>query len=214
MTTVSFTEMKHGTHEDYAMLHELEAPYLAGTARRLMRELASQGDESLSGYKVTRLEHALQSATRVWRDGADKDWIVGALLHDIGDGLSPQNHDRFAAEILRPFVREEVTWVVENHGVFQMIYYAQHYEGWNQHERDKHAGHRYYQSAVDFCERWDQNCFDPDYDSKPLAFFTDMMEEVFARKAYDEGHLHEGEVFGVPGKTASGIEEGVAATIR
>jgi predicted HD phosphohydrolase len=197
METVSFTEMKHGTKADYEMLHELEKPYMAGTARRLMKELASQADETITGYKVTRLEHALQSATRAWREGADTDWIVGALLHDIGDGLSPQNHDRFAAEILRPFVRDEVTWVIENHGVFQMVYYAHHY-GWDQFEREKHVGHRYYQSAVDFCERWDQGCFDPDYDSKPLEFFAEKVEEVFARKAYGEGHLYAGEVFGLP----------------
>ena len=94
-------------------------------------------------------------------DGADDDWIVATLLHDIGDGLAPQNHDRMAAEILRPFVREEVTWVVEHHGAFQMIYYAHHLDGWNPNERDQYRDHAYYQTAVDFCERWDQNCFGP-----------------------------------------------------
>ena len=111
--TVSFTQMKDGTREDYELLHQLEGPYLAGTADRLLRELKSQGDETLAGYKITRLDHALQSATRARRDGADTDWVVAALLHDIGDGLAPQNHDRFAAEILRPFLRDEATWVVE-----------------------------------------------------------------------------------------------------
>ena len=108
---VSFTQMKDGSKEEYELLHRLEGPYLAGTADRLLRELASQGDETLSGYKITRLQHALQTATRARRDGADIDWVVAALLHDIGDGLAPQNHDRFAAEILRPFLRDEVTWV-------------------------------------------------------------------------------------------------------
>lgn len=198
MQTVSFTEMKHGTKDDYAMLHELEKPYFADTAKRLLRELASQANESLTGYKVNRLEHALQSATRAWRDGADTDWIVAALLHDIGDGLSPQNHDRFAAEILRPFVREEVTWVIEHHGAFQMIYYAHHYEGWNRYEREKYADSPYYQSTVDFCERWDQSCFDPDYDSQPLEFFAPMVEAVFSRTAYAAEHLRAGEVIGLP----------------
>ncbi len=188
MPTVSFTEMKHGTSADYALLEELEKPYQAGTARRLLRELASQAEESLAGYPVTRLEHALQAATRAWRDGADIDWIVAALLHDIGDGLAPQNHDRFAAEILRPFVRAEVTWVVEHHGTFQMFYYAHHY-GWDQNARDQYADSPYFQKAVDFCERWDQSSFDPAYDSQPLAFFAPMVEEVFARKAYAEGVL-------------------------
>ena len=197
METVSFTEMKNGSKADYELLRDKEHEFCAGTARRLIKELASQATETFAGYKVTRLEHALQSATRAWREEADVDWVVGALLHDIGDGLAPQNHDRFAAEILRPFVREEVTWVIEHHGVFQMVYYGHHY-GWDQYAREQHAGHPYYQSAVDFCERWDQGCFDPDYDSKPLEFFTEMVEEVFARKAYDEAHLHTGKVFGLP----------------
>jgi predicted HD phosphohydrolase len=189
MSIVSFTEMKHGTKEDYAFLDALEKPYHSATASRILRELEAQGEESLSGYKITRLEHALQSATRAWRDKADIDWIVGALLHDIGDGLAPQNHDRFAAEIIRPFVREEVTWVIEHHGAFQMIYYAHHLDGWNPNERDKYKDSPYYQAAVDFCEHWDQNCFDPGYDTKPLAFFVPMVEAVFARKAYDPAHL-------------------------
>ena len=186
MKTVSFTEMKHGTKQDYDYLEALEQPYREGTAKRILKALAAQGEESLAGYKVSRLEHALQSATRAWRDQADIDWIVGTLLHDIGDGLAPQNHDRFAAEVIRPFVREDVTWVVEHHGAFQMIYYAHHYDGWNPNERDKYRDSPYYQAAVDFCENWDQSSFDPDYDSKPLEFFAPMVEEVFARKAYDE----------------------------
>lgn len=186
MKTVSFTEMKHGTKQDYDYLEVLEQPYRDGTAKRILKALAAQGEESLAGYKVSRLEHALQSATRAWRDQADIDWIVGTLLHDIGDGLAPQNHDRFAAEVIRPFVREDVTWVVEHHGAFQMIYYAHHYDGWNPNERDKYRDSPYYQAAVDFCENWDQSSFDPDYDSKPLEFFAPMVEEVFARKAYDE----------------------------
>ena len=201
METVEFTEMKYGTKAEYQMLRDKEHEFCSGTARRLMKELASQAEETFGGYQVTRLEHALQSGTRAWREDAGVDWVVGALLHDIGDGLSPQNHDRFAAEILRPFVREEVTWVIENHGVFQMVYYGHHY-GWDQFEREKHAGHPCYQSAVDFCERWDQNCFDPNYESKPLEFFTEMVEEVFARKAYDEAHLQKGKVFGLPALAA------------
>ena len=126
---VSFTQMKDGTRDDYQMLHKLEEPYHRGTAKRLLAELARQGNETLEGYKITRLEHALQSATRARRDGASSDWVVAALLHDIGDGLAPQNHDKFAAEILRPFMPEEITWVVEHHGIFQMYYYAHHLAG-------------------------------------------------------------------------------------
>ncbi|MEM1275275.1 MAG: HD domain-containing protein [Pseudomonadota bacterium] len=195
--TVSFTQMKDGTKEDYEFLHRAEKPYLAGTADRLLKELASQADETLSGYKITRLEHGLQSATRARRDGADVDWVVATLLHDIGDGLAPQNHDKFAAEIMRPFMREEVVWTVEHHGIFQMYYYAHHY-GWDRELREKYSDSPFYQSCVDFCERWDQSSFDPDYPMDPLESFSDEVREVFARKAYDPAVTQEGVVKGLP----------------
>ncbi len=197
MKTVSFSQMKDGTAEDYALLHELEKDHVSGTAKRLLRELASQEEETIAGYKVTRLDHALQSATRAYREGADVDWIVCALLHDIGDGLAPQNHDRFAAEILRPFVREECAWTVEHHGLFQTHYYG-HFYGWDRNARDEHKDHPYYQACVDFCERWDQSCFDPDYKAEPLSFFEDMVAEVFSRKPYEADIIKEGVASGLP----------------
>ncbi|MCR9215434.1 MAG: HD domain-containing protein [Proteobacteria bacterium] len=196
MKTVSFTEMKHGTRDDYLLLRDHEEAHFAGTADRLLRELSLQGEETIPGYPVTRLEHALQSATRAVDAGADIDWIVATLLHDIGDGLAPQNHDKFAAEVLRPFVREEVTWVVEQHGIFQMVYYGQHY-GWDPNEREKFASHPYYQTCVDFCELWDQSSFDPAFESKPLEYFTPIVHEVFARNAYDDTVLCPNEARGL-----------------
>ncbi len=200
MATVSFSRMEHGTREDYLLLHELEQHHIAGTAERLLRELARQDEETYEGYKITRLGHALQTATLAERDGADIEWIVAALLHDIGDGLAPQNHDRFAAEILRPYVREEVTWTVEHHGPFQMIYYAHHY-GWDPNEREKYRASPYWQSCADFCGRWDQAAFDPEYPTKTLAQFAPLVREVFARKAYDPAVLKPGAVLGVPSAT-------------
>jgi predicted HD phosphohydrolase len=195
--TVNFTQMKDGTEKEYLLLRELEKPHVALTADRILRELALAAEETLAGYRITRLEHALQTATRARREGADIDWIVAALLHDIGDGLAPQNHDRFAAEILRPFLREECTWVVEHHGAFQMIYYAHHY-GWDPNERDKYKDNPHYPACVDFCERWDQASFDDRYASDPLASFEPLVREVFARKAYDPSVLQAGVVRGLP----------------
>jgi predicted HD phosphohydrolase len=198
MQTVSFTQMKDGTKDDYLLIQRLEQNYFAGTARRILTELASQGQETIEGYKITRLEHALQSATRAERDGAGLDWIIAALLHDIGDGLAPQNHDQMAAAILRPFMREECTWTVENHGVFQMFYYAHHLEGWDQHAREKHRNHQYFCSAAAFCDRWDQSSFDPNYNSHPLSHFAPMVEEFFARKAYAPEIIRPGQISGLP----------------
>jgi predicted HD phosphohydrolase len=158
--TVSFTQMKDGTKAEYELLHELEKPFLALTADRVLEELRRQEHITLEGYRITRLEHGLQSATRAERDGADTDWIVAALLHDIGDGLAPQNHDRMSAEVIRPFVRWDVAWVVEHHGIFQMLYYGHHY-GWDRNARDRFRDHPCFDSCAEFCERWDQSSFDP-----------------------------------------------------
>lgn len=191
--TVSFTQMKDGTKEDYALLHELEKPFLALTPDRVLDELRRQEHVTLEGYPITRLEHAVQSATRAERDGADIDWIVGALLHDIGDGLAPQNHDRMSAEVIRPFVRWDVAWVVEHHGIFQMLYYGHHYN-WDRNARDRYRDHPCFDSCATFCERWDQASFDPDYDSAPLEHFEPMVREVFGRKAYDAAVIRDGDV--------------------
>ena len=191
--TVSFTQMKDGTRDDYLLLERLEKPYLATTPDRILGELHRQGQVSLDGYKITRLDHGLQSATRAQRDGADIDWIIGALLHDIGDGLAPQNHDRFSAEVIRPFVRWDVAWVVEHHGIFQMHYYARHY-GWDENARDQFRDHPCFDSCATFCERWDQSSFDPEYDTQNLEHFEPMLRDVFARKAYDPAILRPGYV--------------------
>ncbi|EED35100.1 metal-dependent phosphohydrolase, HD subdomain [Luminiphilus syltensis NOR5-1B] len=187
---VSFTAMKDGSAEDYAFLTEHEIEYAKGTADRLLTALASL-DGGLSGYQITRLDHSLQAATRAERDGADTDWIVSALLHDIGDIFAPYNHDEYAATILRPFVREQCTWAVEKHGDFQLIYYGQHV-GADSHKRDQYAGHPYFDDCASFCERWDQSSFDPAYDTLPLEHFANRVREVFARSPYDPAVLKQG----------------------
>jgi predicted HD phosphohydrolase len=191
MDQVKFTAMKDGDAEDYAFLGRHEVAYASGTAVRLLEALV-QLDEGLSGYKISRLGHSLQCATRAWAAGADDDWVVCALLHDIGDIYAPYNHDEYAAAILKPFVREQCTWVVEKHGDFQRLYYA-HHTGGNPHARDRFAGHPYYDDCAAFCEAWDQSSFDPDYGWKDIGFFRPMVEAVFARPAYDPAVIRPGE---------------------
>lgn len=190
MDRVTFTRMKDGTKEEYDFLTAHEIEYTKGTADRLLTAMVDL-DKSLSGYQVTRLGHSVQSATRAWRDGADIDWVVGALLHDIGDIYAPYNHDEYAATILKPFVREQVTWCVQTHGDFQLVYYG-HHVGADPLKRERHAGHCYFDDCVAFCERWDQASFDPDYDDLPLDFFAPMVREVFARTPYDPEVIREG----------------------
>ena len=183
MERVKFTAMKDGDKEDYDFLTAHEVEYTKGTAGRLLSALVEL-DEGLSGYQVTRLGHSLQAATRAERDGADTDWIVAAHLHDIGDIYAPYNHDEYAAAILRPFVREQVAWVVEKHGDFQLVYYGKHV-GANPDKRDAFRDSPYFDDCAAFCERWDQSAFDPAYDTLPLAHFAKRVAQVFARAPYD-----------------------------
>ncbi|MCB6185118.1 HD domain-containing protein [Leeia sp. TBRC 13508] len=183
MEHVSFKQMKDGTAEEFIFLRKLENEFCTRTASRLIEELIRQKTETLEGYRITRYEHAVQSATRAMRDGADDDWIVATLLHDIADGIAPRNHDRAAAEILRPFVREDVCWVIEHHALFQTFYYGEHL-GWDKYAREAYKDHPWYQLTVDFCENWDQSSFDENYPSEPLETFIPIVERVFNREPY------------------------------
>mgnify|MGYP001238502566 FL=1 len=182
MKTVNFIQMKDGSKEEYLLLDKYEQDYIKGTADRILNFMKGL-TSTLEGYKISRLEHSLQSATRAFNDGAEEEMIVAALLHDIGDELAPLNHSEYAASVLKPYVTEKTHWIIEKHGEFQMYYYA-HYLGKNQNQREKYKNHKYYQDAINFCENWDQASFDPNYKSKPLDFFAPTVKKIFARKPY------------------------------
>jgi predicted HD phosphohydrolase len=181
--TVSFTEMQHGTATDYALLDSFERQHAVGLAGRLLG-VVDRLDDSLGGYQISRKEHSLQSATRARRAGADIDWVVAALLHDIGDDLAPYNHAEYAAAVLRPYVREEISWVIEHHGVFQSYYFAHHLGG-DRDRREEFRDHPWFDLCAEFCAEWDQNSFDPAGPIDDLASFADDVHTVFARPAWD-----------------------------
>ena len=182
MKKVSFTEMKNGTKDDYLFLDRHEKNFASKTADRILKFMSGL-TETLEGYQISRLEHSLQSATRAHKNGESEEMVVATLLHDIGDELAPMNHSEYAAAILKPYVSERTHWIVEKHGEFQMFYYAHHLGG-DKNKRDKYKGHKYYQATIDFCEKYDQNSFDPNYKSLPLDFFKPMVKKIFSRKPY------------------------------
>ena len=163
MKKVKFTQMKDGTKEDYDLLSKYEEKFSKDLPDRVLEALKNL-DSSVDGYQVTRLEHSLQSATRAEKDGADEEMVVATLIHDIGDNLAPHNHSQLVASVLRPYVSEKIYWIILHHGIFQEYYYA-HHIGRDRNARDKFKDHPYYQDAVDFCEKWDQKSFDPNYES-------------------------------------------------
>ena len=182
MKKVNFTEMKNGSREDYELLEKYEKNFERKTADRLLKYLASQ-TTTLEGYQITRLEHSLQAATRAYKNGESEEMVVATLLHDIGDDLAPMNHSQYAASIIRPYVSEKTYWIILHHGLFQ-TYYSAHHLGGDRNARDKFKDHNYYQDTVDFCEKYDQSSFDPNYKSMSLEEFEPMVKKIFDRKPF------------------------------
>ena len=182
MSQVKFTEMKNGSKEDYLLLDKHEKKFAENTGERLLKFMSTL-DDTLEGYKVTRLEHSLQTATRALKDKADDEMIVAALFHDIGDELAPLNHSEYAAAVLKPYVSEKTHWIIEKHGEFQMYYYAHHLGG-NRNQRDKYKGHKYFLDTINFCEKWDQSSFDPNFKSLNIENFRPYVQKIFSRKPY------------------------------
>ncbi|MDW3213988.1 MAG: HD domain-containing protein [Ilumatobacteraceae bacterium] len=148
-------------------------------ADRVMDMLRSM-DELHQGFAVSQLDHALQTATRAERDGADEDMVIASLCHDIGKTFSNMNHPAIAAEMLRPWVSDEAYWVVKYHQDFQgRHYYAR--IGMDPEMRRKHLGHEHYEMAERFADVWDQTAFDPKYPSESLDHFEPLVRKVFSR---------------------------------
>jgi len=181
MDSINFTRMDQGTAEEYAFLGRLWEEHKKDHLTDGVLGLLKQMKGPTLGYKIDRYEHSLQSATRAQRDGADEETVVAALLHDVGDSIAPDNHSQVAAAILRPYVSEKTYWIVLHHGIFQG-YYFWHHSGGDRNAREQYRGHPYFEACADFCERWDQVSFDPDYDTLPLEAFEPMVYRLFARE--------------------------------
>jgi predicted HD phosphohydrolase len=173
-----FKAMTEGTQEDWMAIVRAAAPHRNELPDRILAHLNMlKGDHG--GFPVDRLEHSLQTATRAFKDGRDEEYVVCALIHDIGDILGPANHAEVGAVILRPYVSEENHWMMDKHGIFQGYYFF-HYLGLDRDLRDQHRGHPHFEYCAQFCHLYDQNSFDPDYESMPLEAFEPMLRRVLA----------------------------------
>ena len=171
--------MDKGTKEDYDLIAIHQSINERGLLKRVIPWLQMMDVES--PFQITMLQHSLQTATRADKDGADVETIVCALLHDIGDLISPSNHSQVSAALLRPYISEKNYWIVLNHGLFQGYYWVHHYDE-DRNLRDKYKDHPYYQDCIDFCSKWDQKSFDPNYEIQSLEHFIPMIEEIFLRE--------------------------------
>ena len=174
-----FSAMTEGTKEDWTVSATHAAEFNKQLPARVLAHLRLL-DGDYGGFPVDRLTHSLQTATRAHRDGRDEEYVVCALLHDIGDTLGSHNHPDVAAAILKPFVSEQNLWMVANHGMFQGYYFF-HHLGLDRNMRDQFKEHPWYEYTAQFCHLYDQAAFDPEYESEPLEFFAPMVERVFAK---------------------------------
>jgi predicted HD phosphohydrolase len=178
-TPSGFTRLDQTTADDLAAIaHDTIAfqPEVADHVLAMLRAL----EHVVVGFPVDQLTHNLQTAALAERDGADDEMVVAALCHDVGKAVSIPNHPRIAAEILRPYVREEVRWVIAVHQDFQGKHYFEHI-GMDPNARERHAGHEWYDVAARFADEWDQVAFDPGFATPPLEHFEARLRALFAR---------------------------------
>jgi predicted HD phosphohydrolase len=175
----TFTRMQDSTREDWQLIGGEFMQFASSLPERVIKHLQIlEGD--YGGFPVDRYTHSLQTATRALRDGRDEEYVVCALLHDIGDTLGSFNHPDIAAAILKPFVREENHWMVQNHGIFQGHYFF-HHIGLDRNLRDNFRNHPNYERTAEFCELYDNPAFDPKAETLPIGEFEPMLRRVMAQ---------------------------------
>ena len=176
--SATFGAMTEATPLDWKIIAAHNRVFANDVAGRVLDHLRLL-DGDCGGFSVDRLEHSVQTATRAYRANKSDEYVVCALLHDIGDTLGSYNHPDIAAAILKPFVSDEHLWMVEKHGIFQ-CYNFFHHLGLNRNLRELFADHPAYDLTVEFCQEFDQPAFDPAYDSMSLEDFIPAVETLFA----------------------------------
>lgn len=171
--------MKESSREDWERISAEFPAFARALPDRVIAHLKLlEGD--YGGFPVDRYTHSLQTATRALRDGRDEEYVVVALLHDIGDTLGAFNHPDIAAAILKPFVSEANLWMVQNHGIFQGHYFF-HHLGMDRDMRERFREHPHYGRAAEFCELYDAPAFDPRAETLPVSEFEPMLRRLMAR---------------------------------
>lgn len=175
----TFTRMDLSTQEDWQKIGAEFVKFGKSLSDRVLAHLKLL-DGDYGGFPIDRYSHSLQCATLALRDGRDEEYVVCALLHDIGDTLGTFNHPEVAAAILKPFVSEANFWMVQNHGIFQGYNFF-HYVGLDRNMRDMFKDHAHYERTAEFVELYDNPAFDPEAETFPISEFEPMVRRLFAQ---------------------------------
>ncbi|CAM3822120.1 HD domain-containing protein [Polynucleobacter arcticus] len=179
MDKMHFTSMDQGTVADFEKLKKVHEHTLAVLPDQLFALLENLSKDT--AYNITRKEHCLQTATRALRDGKDEEYIVVALFHDITEPLGPFNHGEVIASILHPFISRNNYWMLVQHGLFQTYFYGDKI-GLDPNARDQYKSDPAYEQTVEFCAKYDEISFDPNYKSEPLSTFDPMVRRVLTKQ--------------------------------
>jgi predicted HD phosphohydrolase len=173
----SFTSFEESTKDDWSLIMSQRGELEGSLPDRILEQMEHLRND-YGGFPVDRLEHSVQTATRAEKDGRDDEYVLCALLHDVGDPLAPFNHPEIAAAIVKPFVSEANHWMVEHHGIFQG-YYFWHHIGLNRNTRDRFSDHQHYDRCEEFCAEYDGPAFDPNYQSNPIGHYEPLIRDFF-----------------------------------
>ncbi|RQO60485.1 phosphohydrolase [Paucibacter sp. KBW04] len=174
-----FTRMEDSTAAEWRLIGAEFMQFAAQLPDRVIAHLKLL-ENDYGGFPIDRYNHCLQTATRALRDGRDEEYVVCALLHDIGDTVGTFNHADIAAAILKPFVSEENHWMVAHHAIFQGHYFF-HHLGMDRDMRDQFKDHPAYARTAEFCALYDNPAFDPQGETLPIEAFEPMLRRVLAQ---------------------------------
>jgi predicted HD phosphohydrolase len=175
----TFTRMDESTAEQWAVIGTETSAHQGRVADSMLAMLESLANIT-DGFATDQLTHSLQTATRAERAGADDEVVFASLVHDIGKAVSVPNHPAIAAEMIRPYVRDDVYRMIKHHQDFQGRHYYAHFGG-DPDAREQYRGESFFELTEQFADDWDQVSFDPDYDTLPLEHFEPLVREVTAR---------------------------------
>ena len=169
---------------DWALLNSQRAEYLAEQLPEQVLALLKASEDAPSfGYAINNYEHCVQTAVLLHQDNHDEETIVTGLLHDVGFVVCPENHGRFAADLLRPYISEKNVWMLEHHEIFQRIHLHEFSNesdpNWI-NERDRWRDHPFFEWTADFIEKYDIVAVNPNLAGTPIEIFEPMVQRVFS----------------------------------
>lgn len=175
------------------------AKMLMGDDPRLPKMPAKPTLVDFFKYRFGPAQHLLQSARHALKDGLPEKMVLACLLHDIGViGFIRSDHGYWGAQMVEPYVDEEVTWAIRAHQALRFFadeaagypypdqyrrYFGADYEpdDYIKADYERARTHKWYMSARMICVH-DIYSFDPNVTAE-LDDFVDIIGRNFRQPA-------------------------------